>query len=211
MATMKPPPEFAEEQSQWTEIESAMAKAHAAHEIQSAPNVSTSENDIALLRDLAAEADRLRASSREIRDDVSASIETERRALADEYHEVSRRAYALRSAEARLSALRKSNAETLSRRREAEGRIPSLRAAASERIDGADEVRLRRVRDLTNIRRELSLHALVTNIKWDYGRTDVLSGEVFIPGRVEHRRFAIHKEGLSEFHIADQLWRMIEG
>ena len=62
---------------------------------------------------------------------------------------------------------------------------------------------------------ELSLHALMTNIKWDYNQKDVLAGEVSVPKKAVHRRFVIEKENGSgsggEVEIAEKLWGMIEG
>ena len=58
----------------------------------------------------------------------------------------------------------------------------------------------------------------MTNIKWDYSAcsSDLLAGEVSLPGKSVHKRFCIEKNGSSsavnsEYEIADKLWRMIEG
>ena len=64
------------------------------------------------------------------------------------------------------------------------------------------------------IKHELSLHALVTNIKREYGlsKKEVLAGEVSIPNKCVHRRFVIDRgEDVSEYDIAEQLWTTIGG
>jgi len=56
-----------------------------------------------------------------------------------------------------------------------------------------------------------SLHALLTNIKWDFNNTNQLAGEVSIPNKAIHQRFCLDKNELSEFDISNKLWKMIEG
>ncbi len=38
-----------------------------------------------------------------------------------------------------------------------------------------------------------------------------MAGEVSMPGKSVHRRFAIEREEMGEFEIAERLWGMIEG
>jgi len=63
---------------------------------------------------------------------------------------------------------------------------------------------------LYNIKKN-SLHALLTNIKWDFNNTNQLAGEVSIPNKAIHQRFCLDKNELSEFDISNKLWKMIEG
>jgi len=73
--------------------------------------------------------------------------------------------------------------------------------------------------EYNKIKHELSLHAVMTNIKWDYGhrsssmdKKEVLAGEVSIPDKCVHRRFVIDRgEDISEYDIAEQLWTTIGG
>lgn len=208
---MTPSPESMEEQSQWTNIESMMAEMLSTHENQSAPNTATAQSVIALLNDISSETHRLHASSGEISNNLSTSIQNEKRALNHESNELSQQLSHVQHLETQISTLQQSNSEMLSKRREAEQSIPLHAAVASEHVEELDEIQSRHIRKLPKIKQELSLHALMTNIKWDYHRTDVLAGEVSIPAKAVHRRFVIEKDDLSEFEIAERLWCMIEG
>ena len=117
----------------------------------------------------------------------------------------------VQSLEQQITSLQQKNSDMLSRRRDAEEAIPVHAAVASEQVAELDEIETRHIKTLPKIKQEISLHALMTNIKWDYNRTDVLAGEVSIPSVSVHRRFEIEKDGLSDFEIAERLWGMIEG
>lgn len=211
MATSTPvSPESVEEQAQWDKLESMMmGEALASHENQCNAGASASKRASALLGEMSDESRRLKSSSRDIANGISSSIESERLALSDESSELSRRASAVHGLEREAASLRDAGADLLARRREAEGRIPLHAAVASEQVSELEEVQHRHVRTLPKIKNELSLHAVMTNIKWDYNRSDVLAGEVAIPSRAVHRRFEIERDDLSEFEIAERLWDMI--
>ena len=66
------------------------------------------------------------------------------------------------------------------------------------------------MRQLDKIRRTISMYANMTNIKWDYGRADVLAGEVSLPKKAVHRRFCVEKN-IGEVEIAEKIWGFIEG
>mmetsp|Transcript_6769 Transcript_6769/g.14658 ORF Transcript_6769/g.14658 Transcript_6769/m.14658 type:complete len:210 (+) Transcript_6769:97-726(+) len=206
-----PSPECTEEHSQWAALESTMAEMISNNRSAANNYVATIENGTALLQSLSIEPSRLRNASLEISNAISSSIRNERAALTDESDELTRQSSSVEALEDELSSLRRSNAEMRSKRRTAEEIIPIHRAVANEKIAEADEVQSRHVRNLPKIKRELSLHGLMTNIKWDYNRTGVLAGEISMPGRKVHRRFVIDKEEFGEFEIAERLWDLIEG
>lgn len=203
--------ESIEEENQWTAIKEIMEKMASTQEIQCDANVAMAQKGLALLEDISAESDRLRSSARAISEGISASIDDERRALGEEARELSQETSRVRELEAEVAALEGSRADTRAARRRAEIAIPEHEAAAAEEVAEVDEIEFRHVRNLPKIRQELSLHALMTNVKWDFSRRDALAGEVSLPARAEHRRFEIDKERLSDFEIAEQLWEMIEG
>eukprot|EP00581_Thalassiosira_minuscula_P011368 CAMPEP_0183730228 /NCGR_PEP_ID=MMETSP0737-20130205/32301_1 /TAXON_ID=385413 /ORGANISM="Thalassiosira miniscula, Strain CCMP1093" /LENGTH=222 /DNA_ID=CAMNT_0025962667 /DNA_START=42 /DNA_END=710 /DNA_ORIENTATION=- len=213
--TMAPSAECMEEQRQWAETESMMAGLFTDNENESNnsnnEDVLAAQAGLALLTALSAQPERLRSASREISTNLSSDIENEKQSLSNESNQLSQQLSFIQELESQISELQQSNADMISRRREAEQSIPLHRAVASEQLEEMDEIQSRHVRKLPKIKRELSLHALMTNIKWDYSRCDVLAGEVSIPSRSVHKRFVIEKEELSEFEIAERLWAMIEG
>ena len=91
---------------------------------------------------------------------------------------------------------------------------------------------------IPKIGKEISLHALMTNIRWDYDRTStitgdnnnlynrneneipdnsnssiLLAGEIFHPTTQKMKKFTIDKSECNndEYEIADRLWNLMEG
>eukprot|EP00571_Detonula_confervacea_P016571 CAMPEP_0172310990 /NCGR_PEP_ID=MMETSP1058-20130122/13615_1 /TAXON_ID=83371 /ORGANISM="Detonula confervacea, Strain CCMP 353" /LENGTH=209 /DNA_ID=CAMNT_0013024031 /DNA_START=6 /DNA_END=635 /DNA_ORIENTATION=- len=209
---MKPSAESIEEQIQWTSVESTMAQILTPTTHDKDQSTSAAQRDLVLLTDIAAETNRIRTSSRTITNSISNSIQNEKEALSNESNELSHQISVVQSLEEEISTLTRAQSSMVAKRREAEQSIPIHAAVASEQIDEREENQCRHIKKLPKIKQELTLHALMTNIKWDYNRTGgVLAGEVSIPGRSVHRRFVIEKDDLSEFDIAERLWGMIEG
>eukprot|EP00580_Thalassiosira_gravida_P020415 CAMPEP_0201680214 /NCGR_PEP_ID=MMETSP0494-20130426/50309_1 /ASSEMBLY_ACC=CAM_ASM_000839 /TAXON_ID=420259 /ORGANISM="Thalassiosira gravida, Strain GMp14c1" /LENGTH=211 /DNA_ID=CAMNT_0048163913 /DNA_START=49 /DNA_END=684 /DNA_ORIENTATION=+ len=208
-----PSPECMEEHSQWAALESTMAEMISPPNNRSAAHnyVATIEKGTALLQSLSIETSRLRNSSLKISNVISFSIQNERAALTEESNELTRQSSSVQALEDELSSLRRSNTEMRNKRRMAEDSIPIHQAVANEKIAEVDEIQSRHVRNLPKIKRELSLHGLMTNIKWDYNQTSVLAGEISMPGRMVHKRFVIDKEDFGEFEIAERLWDLIDG
>lgn len=118
--------------------------------------------------------------------------------------------------ENQITTLTQQNDTIVAKRHEAEQNIPIFQSIASQQVDELEENEYKHVLQNTKIKNALSLHALMTNIKWDYSECsgDVLAGEVSLPGKSVHKRFCIEKNGnsdMSKFDIADKLWCMIEG
>ena len=174
---------------------------------------------IAILEGMStSEPARVVSSSRAIVASLAESIRAEESALRSESSDLDARQAGLRRLEDEASSLRLAVSEASSRRREvSEVSMPLLTLRASERISEIDEVISRHVKDNAKIARELGFHAVLTNIKWDYGgqqhARSVLAGEVSIPGRAVHRRFAIDRgdDAASECEIAERLWETIGG
>ena len=112
-----------------------------------------------------------------------------------------------------LHTLQSTNTSIQTRHQSALQSIPLHESIANEKIDELAQMECRNINKLKKHKHELSLHALMTNIKWDYNQKDVLAGEVSVPKKAVHRRFVIEKEnhGGGEVEIAEKLWGMIEG
>lgn len=210
----KPFPASAEERDRWASLRSAMDAALPPRDDPLATDAVTTRHAgscAALFDTLSAQPLRVRSSSLQIRNEISAAVRKEKEALSEESRELTRKTSEVEALEEEIVALRTLNDDVLKRRRGAEERIPQHAAVASEIVEEADELHSRHVKNLPKIKKELSLHALMTNIKWDYGRTNVLAGEVSMGGRKVHRRFVIEKEEMGEAEIAERLWELIEG
>ena len=203
-----------ERHQRWADLESDMDDFLAQHDATCDSEIASTCRSIAILESMStAEPSRVRSSSRAIAASLAESIRVEEFALRSESSDLDARRAGLRRLEDEASHLRRAVSEAASRRREvAEVSIPLLASRASERIAEIDEARSRHVRENAKIARELGFHALLTNIKWDYGDASALAGEVSIPGRAVHRRFAIDRgDAASECEIAERLWETIGG
>jgi hypothetical protein len=98
----------------------------------------------------------------------------------------------------------------LHQKRQIEQNILTYKAEAAEEVGAMGEIEMKHVRQLPKIRREISMYAQMTNIKWDYSRVDALAGEVSLPKKSVHRRFVVEKD-LGEVEIADKIWGIMEG
>lgn len=210
---MTPSAESVEEHTQWTDIEHMMTDMLGSLGNQCNADAAAAKRSLNLLNDMASSTDRLKSSSREITNNISNSIQSEKNALANESSELSQQISRVQSLEQEVTTLHKTQSSMIAKRREAEQSIPLHAAVASEQIAELDQIECRHIKTLPKIKNELSLHALMTNIKWDYNRrSNVLAGEVSIPAKSVHRRFVIERDGdLNEFEIAERLWGMIEG
>mmetsp|Transcript_12793 Transcript_12793/g.24012 ORF Transcript_12793/g.24012 Transcript_12793/m.24012 type:complete len:207 (+) Transcript_12793:163-783(+) len=81
---------------------------------------------------------------------------------------------------------------------------------ASERVVQIDEVELKKKEEVYRLQTQISLHAHVTGIKWDYEDIDSIKGEIDIPSKQIQKRFEIDREGKSEFDIVNSFWTMME-
>lgn len=94
--------------------------------------------------------------------------------------------------------------------------IDNYNLVASTDLTSINEVEHTHKKNIPKIQRELTLHVMMTNIKWDYTKcetTNVLRGEVSLNERGVLREFEIERpqgEG-EECVVAERLWGVIEG
>ena len=85
-----------------------------------------------------------------------------------------------------------------------------------------ETIELHHCKSIPKIKRELTLHAMMTNIKWDYNHDNVavnggggggeLKGEVSLVDKGVLREFRVEKDCVGgECEVADRLWNIIEG
>ena len=91
-------------------------------------------------------------------------------------------------------------------------------------LGNIDQIELNSMKSIPKIKHELTLHAMMTNIKWDYSAAEqrgggggnhsgeVLKGEVSLVDRGVLREFEIEKDCVGgECEVAERLWGIIEG
>ena len=82
---------------------------------------------------------------------------------------------------------------------------------ANERVEQMDEVEIKKKEELYRLRTQISLHAHVTGIKWDFDDdVESIAGEIDIPSKKVQKRFVIDRENRSSFDVVNQVWTMME-
>ena len=207
-----------EQPHDWKDLESEMSNLLSAQENNNRTIIDTTNYSIGVILGeilSSSEPQRLRTLSHSITTKLANSIHIEKTALDAESSEVSERMANVLHLENEISNLRRTNDDIITKKNELINVvIPAQTALASTVITEIDNVENRHIKMNNKIKHELSLHALVTNIKWDYGlsKKEVLAGEVSIPNKCVHRRFVIDRgEDVSEYDIAEQLWTTIGG
>ena len=80
----------------------------------------------------------------------------------------------------------------------------------SDDVEELDSLEMEKKEEVPRLRRQLSMHATATGIKWDYDRVDALVGEVSIPEKKILKRFCIDLDQHSNFEVANKVWDIID-
>jgi len=89
-------------------------------------------------------------------------------------------------------------------------KIRHYKEQANARVERIDEVEIQKKEEVYRLQTQISLHAHVTGIKWNYDDIDSIKGEIDIPSKQIQRKFEIEREGRSDFEIVNQFWTMME-
>jgi len=106
--------------------------------------------------------------------------------------------------------LRTKNALLLKEKGEIKQRTDQYNIEASQEVEQIDEVEEMKKLEVPRLQQQISLYASISGIKWEYDCVDSLAGEVDIPLKSVHQRFAIDKDEHTPFEIAGMLWDMTE-
>jgi hypothetical protein len=109
-----------------------------------------------------------------------------------------------------VSDIRSSVNESKEQEHEIRQKIMLYNEQASERVEQIDEVEVKKKQEVYRLQTQISLHAHVTGIKWDYEDMDSIKGEIDIPSKQIQRRFEVDREGKSDFEIVNSFWTMME-
>lgn len=199
------------EAKEWADIASFMDDVLAGQVDQYTHLESAVQQGNSLINSISNQTDALHARSEEITNSITAEIEKENVALQNESNELATQIRAVQKLEEEAATLTKTNAEIIAKKRASEQNIPIYKAEAAEQIGKLDEIEMEHVKRIPKIKNQLSMFAELTNVKWDYNQKDVLAGEISLPSKFVHRKFAIDKEKLSKYEVTEQLWSIIEG
>lgn len=205
--------ESTKEQEEWNTIQTQMDDLLNNSTKNSTTCTTTSiQQATSTLNNMSALSQQLTNKSTSIKSKLSSQISSEQSAITSENTHLSTLLSTTQNLQNQLSKLQQTNNTINKQRKELEEvNIPKWKDMASEVVNELEEVEVRHLRKLPKLKNEFSLHALLTNIKWDFNNTNQLAGEVSIPNKAIHQRFCLDKNELSEFDISNKLWKMIEG
>jgi len=155
---------------------------------------------------------RLLADSSNIQSTLTNSIHKEKQALHNESQELSTQLSAVQELQSTKEQLLRSNSEIQTQLATCASNINECQLEAKEEISTIQTIEARHMKNIPKIKHELTLHAMMTNIKWDYScGPEKLRGEVSWNKRGVLKEFEIEKEEQREVEIAERLWGVIEG
>ena len=177
-------------------------------------------------------------SSSQITTSLHSRIDYETRQLELESRELSSKLQSVTSLENQLDALTKEREGMVERKKMLQHSMDVCHQAMaamttmSSSENAAAAAATTKKKMIPKIGKEVSLHALMTNIRWDYDRstatavnnfvTDnndndnstILAGEIFHPTTQKVKKFSINKAKCNnndEYEIAESLWKLMEG
>eukprot|EP00574_Skeletonema_japonicum_P004909 CAMPEP_0201729438 /NCGR_PEP_ID=MMETSP0593-20130828/19119_1 /ASSEMBLY_ACC=CAM_ASM_000672 /TAXON_ID=267983 /ORGANISM="Skeletonema japonicum, Strain CCMP2506" /LENGTH=187 /DNA_ID=CAMNT_0048221787 /DNA_START=24 /DNA_END=584 /DNA_ORIENTATION=- len=131
--------------------------------------------------------------STQIQSSLSTSINNETRALQNDNAELSTQLDAIQSLSRQKEELLVTNSQLVDSFHSSSVNIDKYRNEASSHLTNISELEFTHKRNIPKIQRELTLHAMMTNIKWDYTKCEadenVLRGEVSLVDRGVLREF----------------------
>lgn len=178
-------------------------------------------------------------SSLQITTSLHSRIDYETSQLESESRELSSKLQSVTSLENQLDALTKEREGMVERKKMLQHSMDvchqAMAAMTTTSRENADAA-ITKKKMIPKIGKEVSLHALMTNIRWDYDRSTatavddensatgssssnndnstILAGEIFHPTTQKVKKFSINKakgNNNDEYEIAESLWKLMEG
>lgn len=178
-------------------------------------------------------------SSLQITTSLHSRIDYETSQLESESRELSSKLQSVTSLENQLDALTKEREGMVERKKMLQHSMDVCHQAMaamttmSSSENAAAAAATTKKKMIPKIGKEVSLHALMTNIRWDYDRSTatavdensvtgssnndnstILAGEIFHPTTQKVKKFSINKAKCNnndEYEIAESLWKLMEG
>ena len=208
--TMTPSQAYLDEEKAWDDISSMMNQMDSNSKVSFDSFQVEIHNGNTFIDDIVNEKNSLTNRAEQIRTSINSQIELENNAFQNESQELATQIRTVQALERAIEHESQLSSEMASKQQTIQESIASYQremAASSSEISDIECAHMKR---LGKNRRAISMYAEMTNIKWDYGRADVLAGEVSLPKQMVHRRFCVEKD-LGEVEIAEKLWEVIDG
>jgi len=156
-------------------------------------------------------SDELREQSLAIQNIITAAINASSKRRDEELFELSCNNDKFSSLQTEVKTQRETNDILNSQNKDIEENIRKYQDESAQTIELLDDLEDRKKKEVPRLKRQVSIHAVATGIRWDYDRVDALVGELEVPNKKMHRKFMIDTEELTDFQIANKMWDMIEG
>lgn len=127
---------------------------------------------------LESEQENLMACSNQIKNELENRIQHAREACREESDDLYRMKVALKKLQAEKFALHQELNEMDASEKEKRERIRQYEIESELEIEAIDQVEAERKDQVPRLKNLISLYAMITGIKWDYDREDLLAGQV---------------------------------
>ena len=206
-----------DQEKDWQSLQSQMTNLLTTQKSQQSTFQSLLSSSSPLLTNLAQHTSRLQQDSTQIQSKLQHSINIQSRALANENQELSSQLATVQHLTTQRDNLLTSNTSCTTKLQEAHSQIQSHTQQRNQYMEDITNIESKFcTRDLPKIKQELTLHAALTNLKWDYSAPKyLLRGEVSLVERGVLREFEVERcgeeEGGGVVVVADRLWDIVEG
>lgn len=154
----------------------------------------------------------IRKDAQSITSQITSKIDMCTSSLSAEQAQLSEAQAHISSIQTEVSSIATQNAEVQHEMTQLQDKINHYTILAEEQIENINEVEMNQKEEVYRLQTQISLHAHVSGIKWDYDESmDYISGEIDIPQTKTIKLFSLERADFSSFDLANHLWEMMEG
>jgi len=146
-----------------------------------------------------------------IKSQILSCIGKEELACNNEKDDLNRHKRVLRDIEEKIKSLKEQTKKSIEEKKKTNDEIIYYRLEASKEIEKINEVEARRLKEVPRLKRNISLYANITGIRWKYENEKLRSGEIAISPKGEVHRFSIDPLQYSDFEISNAIWDLMDG
>uniref|UniRef100_A0A7S3PXU5 Kinetochore protein Spc24 n=1 Tax=Chaetoceros debilis TaxID=122233 RepID=A0A7S3PXU5_9STRA len=168
--------------------------------------------ELALPSTIRSEMEIIRKDAQSITGQIKSKIEMCTSSLSAEQAQLTEAEAHISSIQTEVSSIAINNAEVQHEMTQLRDKINHYSTLAEEQIENINEVEMNQKEEVYRLQTQISLHAHVSGIKWDYDESmDYISGEIDMPQTKTIKRFSLERADFSSFDLANHLWEMMEG
>uniref|UniRef100_A0A7S1YQV0 Kinetochore protein Spc24 n=1 Tax=Ditylum brightwellii TaxID=49249 RepID=A0A7S1YQV0_9STRA len=201
-----------EEEEAWEESKDLMAKLIEHFDGPDADDdAALVKESMLLVENLKIGSQRNAEEAASVKHHIQRQIKEEEDACRREGEDLAKQNCHIAALEEEIRNLKIINDEVDQQKKESEQRTERYRAEASVEVEKIDEVEAAKIKEVPRMKKQLSLYAAMTNIKWHYEKENVMAGEVAVLSQGICRRFEIDPMEHSEFDVANAVWSLMDG